>query len=126
MTDPFSILGVDENASDDEIKRRYLALVRAFPPDREPQRFQNYRAAFEALQTERQRLAAKLLNTNGAALARLKTASLPSPAARQQGRVSRAQVTALLVEGIEQAMARWQETSRTEAARAGASRTNGA
>ncbi len=26
-TDPFFILGVDEDASDDEIKRRYLALV---------------------------------------------------------------------------------------------------
>jgi len=38
--DPFSVLGVDENASDDEIKRRYLALVRNFPPDREPERFQ--------------------------------------------------------------------------------------
>ena len=48
-TDPFSILGVDEDASDDEIKRRYLALVRSFPPDREPERFQTYRAAFEAL-----------------------------------------------------------------------------
>src|ERR1700757_5279828 len=113
MTDPFSILGVDENASDEEIKRRYLALVRDFPPDREPERFQIYRAAFEALQTERQRLAAKLLAPHDAALTRLKTASLPSPEARRQGRVSQAQVTALLVEGIEQAMTRWQEASRT-------------
>ena len=24
------------------IKRRYLALVRSFPPDREPERFQTY------------------------------------------------------------------------------------
>ena len=131
MTDPFSILGVDENANDDEIKRRYLALVRDFPPDREPERFQSYRAAFEALHTERQRLAVKLLATHGTALTRLKTASLPSPEARQQGRVSQAQVTALLVEGVEQAIARWQETSRTETsrtetARTGASRTNGA
>jgi len=50
VKDPFSILGVDENADDSEIKRRYLALVRDFPPDREPDRFQTYRAAFEALQ----------------------------------------------------------------------------
>jgi len=126
MTDPFSILGVDENASDEEIKRRYLALVRDFPPDREPERFQSYRAAFEALHTERQRLAAKLLATHGTALTRLKTASLPSPEARQQGRVSQAQVAALLVEGVEQAIARWQETSQNETARTGASRTNGA
>ena len=32
-------------------KRRYLALVRSFPPDREPERFQTYRAAFETLHT---------------------------------------------------------------------------
>ena len=119
--DPFSVLGVDENASDDEIKRRYLALVRNFPPDREPGRFQTYRAAFEAVHTERQRLAAKLLAPHGAALTRLETACLPPPEAHRNGRVSEAQVTALLIEGIEQAMARWEETSRADA-----SRTNGA
>ena len=116
MKDPFSILGVDENADDNEIKRRYLALVRDFPPDREPERFQTYRAAFEALQTERQRLAAKLLAQHNSALARLETASLPPPEARRQRRVSQAQLTALLVEGVEQAMARWEEASRTDGA----------
>ena len=39
-TDPFAVLGVDENAGDEAIKQRYLALVRAYPPDREPDRFQ--------------------------------------------------------------------------------------
>jgi curved DNA-binding protein CbpA len=36
MNDPFTVLGVGEDAGDDQIKQRYLALVRAFPPDREP------------------------------------------------------------------------------------------
>lgn len=116
MTDPFSVLGVDENAGDGEIKRRYLALVREFPPDREPEQFQIYRAAFEALNTERGRLAAKLLAAHGGALMRLQTASLPPPEARRKGRVSQAQVTALLIEGIEQAMARWEEASRSSGA----------
>lgn len=116
MKDPFSILGVDENADDSEIKRRYLALVRDFPPDREPDRFQTYRAAFEALQTERQRLAARLLAPHNTALTRLETASLPPPEARRQRRVSQAQLTALLVEGVERAMARWQGASRTDGA----------
>jgi curved DNA-binding protein CbpA len=120
-TDPFSILGVDEDATDDEIKRRYLALVRSFPPDREPELFQTYRAAFEALRTERDRLAAKLLAQHGGALARLEATCLPSPEARRNGRVSAAQVTALLVEGIEQALTRWEEVSR-----AGAPGTDGA
>ena len=61
MSDPFSILGVDENATDEEIKQRYLAMVRAYPPDREPARFQVYRAAYEALCNERKRLEIKLL-----------------------------------------------------------------
>ena len=30
MDDPFAVLGVGEDAGDDQIKRRYLALVRAF------------------------------------------------------------------------------------------------
>lgn len=106
-TDPFSILGVDENASDDEIKRRYLALVRDFPPDREPERFQTYRFAFEALRTERERLAAKLLSAHGGALARLKAASLPPMETQNNARAPEALMTALLVEGIEQAVARW-------------------
>ncbi len=53
--------------------------VRSFPPDREPERFQTYRAAFETLHTERDRLAAKLLAQHGGALARLEAACLPSP-----------------------------------------------
>jgi len=34
MRDPFTVLGVGESAGDAEIRRRYLALVRGFPPDR--------------------------------------------------------------------------------------------
>ena len=70
--DPFAELGVDENADDETIKRRYLALVRVCPPDREPERFQVLRAAYEAISGRRQRMEQKLLRTNGAALARLK------------------------------------------------------
>jgi hypothetical protein len=88
--------------------------VQDFPPDREPERFQTYRAAFEALHTERQRLAAKLFAPHGAALTRLEASCLPQPEARRNGEVSQAQVAALLVEGIERAMARGEETSRAE------------
>jgi DnaJ-class molecular chaperone len=52
MHDPFTVLGVDEAADDAEIRRRYLALVRDFPPDRAPERFREYRAAYEALSDE--------------------------------------------------------------------------
>ena len=55
-SDPFVVLGVDENAGDDAIKQRYLALVRRHPPDREPDRFQAVRRAYEAIRGERERL----------------------------------------------------------------------
>src|SRR6516225_7660374 len=100
MNDPFTALGVSEDAGDDQIKQRYLALVRAFPPDREPERFQAYRAAYEAVCDQRKRLEAKLLRTNDAALSRLKRAVVP-PSSPVCGRATKATVTALLLEGVD-------------------------
>src|SRR5271167_4763359 len=102
MNDPFTVLGVGEDAGDDQIKQRYLALVRAFPPDREPERFQAYRAAYEALRDQRKRLEAKLLRTNDAALARLKLL-FAAPSKSISGRATKATVSALLTEGIDRA-----------------------
>jgi len=99
MRDPFTVLGVAEEAGDAEIRRRYLALVRDFPPDRAPDRFQDYRAAYEALSDERKRLETQLLHTNAAALSRLSITALqatPSGPARATKRT----VAALLMEGI--------------------------
>jgi hypothetical protein len=100
MSDPFSILGVDDCAGDEQVRRRYLTLVRASPPYREPERFQNYRAAYEALRDERKRLECKLLTVNKAALTRLKLSCLP-PVERAQRRASLASIIALLRDGIE-------------------------
>jgi curved DNA-binding protein CbpA len=97
--DPFTILGVDETAGDAEIRRRYLALVREYPPDRAPQRFQAIRAAYEALGDERKRLEMQLLRTNSAALARLNLRALQAGAATP-GRATRQTIAALLAEGI--------------------------
>ncbi len=102
MSDPFTVLGVGEDAGDDQIKQRYLALVRAFPPDREPERFQAYRAAYDAVRDPRKRMEAKLLRINDAALSRLKQAVV-SPSGPVCGRATKATVTALLLEGIDRA-----------------------
>jgi DnaJ-class molecular chaperone len=99
MRDPFTVLGVAEDAGDAEIRRRYLALVRDFPPDRAPDRFQAYRAAYEALSDERKRLETRLLHTNAAALSRLTMAALQD-ASSGSGRATKRTVTALLTEGI--------------------------
>jgi curved DNA-binding protein CbpA len=108
--DPFTTLGVDEHDGDDEIKRRYLALVRAFPPDRDPERFQRYRAAFEALSDERTRLEAALLHIHAAALSRLKQ-HLLAAAKPFSARASKATVAALLIEGASSAQGSTQERS---------------
>jgi DnaJ-class molecular chaperone len=49
--DPFAVLGVSPEAGDDEIRRRYLELVREHPPEREPERFAAVRAAYEKVRT---------------------------------------------------------------------------
>jgi hypothetical protein len=100
--DPFAVLGLDENADDDAIKRRYLALVRAWPPDREPERFQALRRAYEAVSGQRERLERKLLHTSAAALSRLKLHCLTAPGSEQR-RPSQDAVAALLLNGLQQA-----------------------
>ena len=99
MRDPFTVLGVAEDAGDAEIRRRYLALVRDFPPDRAPDRFREYRAAYEAVSDERKRLETKLLRTNEAALSRLRMAALQT-AVPGTSRATKRTVAALLAEGI--------------------------
>ena len=46
--DPFQVLGVSKDASEAEIRARYLELVKQFPPERDPDKFREVQAAFEA------------------------------------------------------------------------------
>lgn len=101
IADPFVVLGVAEDAGDEAIKGRYLAMVRAFPPDREPERFQAYRRAYEAIRDARERAQLRLLHSTDAALSRLKQHCLQAdPAAT--GRVGEASVAALIADGLRQ------------------------
>lgn len=63
MTDPYRMLGVPETADDEAIRAAYLAAIRACPPERDPQRFEQVRAAYESIATERDRLAHALFDT---------------------------------------------------------------
>lgn len=47
-SDPFAILGVPTDAGEAEVRSRYLELVKQFPPERDPEKFREIRAAFEA------------------------------------------------------------------------------
>ena len=63
MTDPYRQLGVPETADDDTIRAAYLAAIRACPPERDRQRFEQVRAAFEAISSEPRRHAHALFDT---------------------------------------------------------------
>lgn len=100
IQDPFAVLGVDDDAGDETIRQHYLALVRRFPPDREPDRFQEIRRAYEAIRGERERLEARLLQSSTAALTRLKLDCLRA-AGRDRRRASAATVRALILDGLQ-------------------------
>jgi len=46
--DPFKFLGLPEDASAESVRSRYLELVKKFPPDREPDKFRQLQAAYDA------------------------------------------------------------------------------
>ena len=49
-------LNLDPGASQEEIRQRYLALIRSHPPSHDPDRFQRIAAAYDALQDDRTRV----------------------------------------------------------------------
>ncbi len=62
MADPYQVLGLDAGSSEADIRRRYLELVRQFPPDREPLRFTEVRAAYDQLRDPVVRLKSQLFD----------------------------------------------------------------
>jgi curved DNA-binding protein CbpA len=62
MMTPYAILGVAADAGDEEIKKAYLAKVRLHPPDRDPEAFQQVRAAYEAVRGQKERLRHELFH----------------------------------------------------------------
>lgn len=86
-SDPFDVLGVDRQSDDAAVRRRYLELVRQYPPDREPERFAAVRQAYEQLRDPVVRLESMLFSTAtddsldaivAEAAERLRTARIPT------------------------------------------------
>jgi len=63
MNDPFEVLGLPPHADESEVRRRYLELVREFPPDRAPERFAAIRAAYDQVRDPVRRLETQLFLT---------------------------------------------------------------
>jgi len=53
--EPYRVLGIGRRASEGEIKRAYFLLVRQFPPETAPEKFQEIRSAYEQLRTAESR-----------------------------------------------------------------------
>jgi curved DNA-binding protein CbpA len=97
MSDPYLTLGIAPDADDATVHAAYLAAVKACPPERDPQRFQVLRTAYETLRTRRARLAQALFDQSPTTLAEVldKAAPLGPP-----GRPDRALFLSLL-RGVE-------------------------
>lgn len=65
IEDPYEILGLSSSADEAEIRQKYLARVREFPPDRSPEEFERTRAAYEALRDPVTRMQRRLFDTSG-------------------------------------------------------------
>jgi curved DNA-binding protein CbpA len=64
MSDPYEVLGLPRTADEGETRRRYLELVRQFPPDRDPARFAEIRAAYDELRDPVRRLENQLFQVD--------------------------------------------------------------
>ncbi len=62
--DPIEVLGISQNATDEEIRAAYLLKVRECPPDRSPEQFEKIRDAYETLRDPRRRLRHRLFSVD--------------------------------------------------------------
>lgn len=62
MMNPYGTLGVSRDAGDDAIHQAYLQKIRQYPPERDQERFQAVREAYEAVNTRRRRLEYELFH----------------------------------------------------------------
>ena len=49
--DPYAVLGIERTSDEAAIKRAYFRLVREYPPEREPEKFQELRVAYDQVRT---------------------------------------------------------------------------
>ena len=65
--DPKKILGIEHDASQDDIRAAYLRKVKEFPPERAPEEFERIRDAYEILRDPYRRAAHLLFSVDPSA-----------------------------------------------------------
>ena len=60
MTDPYAVLDLPPDADDAAVRKRYLELTLAFPPEQNPEKFAAVRAAYEKVRSLDARVKYKL------------------------------------------------------------------
>jgi len=61
MMDPSDVLGVGQDAGEEEIRAAYVRKVKKHPPDRSPEEFERIRDAYDSLRDPRRRMRDRLL-----------------------------------------------------------------
>jgi curved DNA-binding protein CbpA len=64
MNDPYLILGVGEEADDTAVEAAYREGIKQCPPERDAQRFESLRRAYETLRTRRDRIGYELFDSS--------------------------------------------------------------
>jgi curved DNA-binding protein CbpA len=95
---PFFVLDVPLDATDAQVQSRYDELVRRYPPDRFPKRFQAVRNAYEKLRTETDRLQTFLCYYDKAVT--LDANAIPDTSTRPRRRFSRAELAEIIMDYI--------------------------
>ena len=62
--DPGEVLGVSQDAGEEEIRAAYLRKVKEHPPDRSPEEFERIRDAYDGLRDPRRRMRDRLLSAD--------------------------------------------------------------
>lgn len=62
LTDPWRVLGVPRDASDERIREAYLEAIKQHPPERSAERFEELRDAYAKLSDARARLRLRLFD----------------------------------------------------------------
>lgn len=62
--DPWSVLGLGVDASDDQIRAAYLEGVKRHPPDRDPDAFERVRDAYDQIRDPGRRISLMLLRVD--------------------------------------------------------------